>query len=366
MKRILLADDSITIQKVVELTFSEGDYQVVCVGNGAQALRKVQEVRPNIVLLDVIMPEKNGYEVCEQIKRNPATAGIPVLLLTGTFEPFDKKRADQVGADGHLTKPFESQVLVTRVEDLIAATPTLASDEAGGVMDIVSGGEVYHVDPGAEAAMRLTSTRPAAPAAPPSTPPAPEARATAPVPPAPSAGPDAGGAYVGFADVGFTQDRGDMIPEDFIQAGERTNATVRLRRDTVLPGIPPAGSGAGAGTADAIFGGAEESQFDMVDDATAPPIAPAAEPAAEWAPPPEAPPAETWAADEDPVRPAAAAPVAAAPMALSPEAIELIAEKVVQRISDRVVREIAWEVIPQVAEAVVRDRIRELEEKPTD
>ncbi|HEX9427185.1 MAG TPA: response regulator, partial [Candidatus Polarisedimenticolia bacterium] len=146
MKKILLADDSITIQKVVELTFSEGDYQVVCVSNGAQALKKVGESRPDIVLLDVIMPEKNGYEVCEQIKRNPATSSIPVLLLTGTFEPFDKKKAEAAGAQGHLTKPFESQVLVAKVEEMINATPRVSSAEAGG-MDVISGGDVYHVDP---------------------------------------------------------------------------------------------------------------------------------------------------------------------------------------------------------------------------
>ncbi|HKQ98790.1 MAG TPA: response regulator, partial [Candidatus Polarisedimenticolia bacterium] len=121
MKTILLADDSITIQKVVELTFSDGEYRVLCVANGAQALRKIAESRPDIVLLDVIMPEKNGYEVCEAMKADAATAAIPVLLLTGTFEPFDQRRADAAGADGHLTKPFESHTLVARVEELIAA-----------------------------------------------------------------------------------------------------------------------------------------------------------------------------------------------------------------------------------------------------
>ena len=148
MKTILLADDSITIQKVVELTFSEVDYRVVSVSTGGQALKKIAEVRPDIVLLDVIMPEKNGYEVCEQIKRSPATSGIPVLLLTGTFEPFDKKRADTAGANGHITKPFESQALVAKVEELIASTPSVAVDDEGGRMDIISGGEVYRVDPG--------------------------------------------------------------------------------------------------------------------------------------------------------------------------------------------------------------------------
>ena len=145
MKTILLADDSITIQKVVELTFSEADYRVVCVSSGGQALKKVSEMRPDIILLDVIMPEKNGYEVCEQLKRSPVTSGIPVLLLTGTFEPFDRKRADAAGANGHLTKPFESQVLVAKVEELIASTPSVAVDEQGGQMDIISGGDAKSI-----------------------------------------------------------------------------------------------------------------------------------------------------------------------------------------------------------------------------
>src|SRR6266850_3262222 len=67
-KKILLANDSITIQKVVELTFSDGDYEVIAVNNGAKAIQKLAEMRPDIILSDIIMPEKNGYEVCEYVK----------------------------------------------------------------------------------------------------------------------------------------------------------------------------------------------------------------------------------------------------------------------------------------------------------
>ena len=106
-KRILLADDSITIQKVVELTFSDGDYEVVAVNNGAKAIQKLAEMRPDIILSDIIMPEKNGYEVCEYVKSHPEYRTIPVVLLTGTFEPFDPDRADKAGCDAVVTKPFE-------------------------------------------------------------------------------------------------------------------------------------------------------------------------------------------------------------------------------------------------------------------
>ncbi len=118
-KKILLADDSITIQKVIELTFSDEDFDVVTVGNGRLAVEKVQEVRPDVVLCDIIMPEKDGYEVCDFIKRNPSLSHIPVLLLTGAFEPFDQERAARVGCDGFLAKPFEPETLIAKVKDLL-------------------------------------------------------------------------------------------------------------------------------------------------------------------------------------------------------------------------------------------------------
>jgi CheY-like chemotaxis protein len=125
-KKILLADDSLTIQKVVELTFSDSEYDLVCVSNGQRALERVQEVRPDLILADVVMPEKNGYEVCEAIKGDPATARIPVVLLTGTFEPFDRDRAERIGADAIVSKPFDSQQLLRQVEALLDRAPAEA------------------------------------------------------------------------------------------------------------------------------------------------------------------------------------------------------------------------------------------------
>jgi CheY-like chemotaxis protein len=125
-KKILLADDSITIQKVIELTFSDEDFDVVTVGNGRLALEKLPEVRPDIVLCDIIMPEKDGYEVCEQIKHSADYAHIPVLLLTGAFEPFDQDRATRAGYDGSLAKPFEPETLIAKVKELLSRAPSQA------------------------------------------------------------------------------------------------------------------------------------------------------------------------------------------------------------------------------------------------
>src|SRR3954465_1452850 len=129
-KKILLADDSITIQKVVELTFSDGDYDVIAVNNGAKAIQKLSEMRPDIILSDIIMPEKNGYEVCEYVKSHPELPNLPVVLPTGTFEPFDPDRAEKAGCDAVVTKPFESQSLIHKVEELIQQSQKMAASAA--------------------------------------------------------------------------------------------------------------------------------------------------------------------------------------------------------------------------------------------
>jgi CheY-like chemotaxis protein len=107
-RTLLLADDSPTIQKVVSLTF-EDELEVVAVSDGAQALRLLESATPpDILLADVWMPGPNGYELCEHVKRDARLRHIPVVLLVGTFEPFNEAEARRVGADTVLTKPFQS------------------------------------------------------------------------------------------------------------------------------------------------------------------------------------------------------------------------------------------------------------------
>lgn len=105
---ILLADDSPTIQKVLRLALSDSPYDLHVVDNGIDALRKVEEVRPNIVLADVLLPGKDGYRLCEEIK---VKFNIPVILLYGAFESIDENRLKQIGAEGSLKKPFATQEL---------------------------------------------------------------------------------------------------------------------------------------------------------------------------------------------------------------------------------------------------------------
>jgi CheY-like chemotaxis protein len=127
-KTLLLADDSVTIQKVVGISFANEDVVLLTVDNGDDAIARAREARPDLVLADVMMPGKDGYEVCEAIKTDRELRHVPVLLLSGTFEPFDEERARRAGADGHITKPFEAQALVDRVNELLARGAQSVSD----------------------------------------------------------------------------------------------------------------------------------------------------------------------------------------------------------------------------------------------
>jgi CheY-like chemotaxis protein len=146
--KLLLADDSVTIQRVIELTFADEDVKVTAVGDGQLAIDHIQSDRPDIVLADVGMPKHDGYEVAAFIKNDPALEHIPVLLLTGAFEPVDEERARAVRCDGVLAKPFEPQLLISRVKELLenaapraGAIPEDAAQDSAPAADVPAGGQ---------------------------------------------------------------------------------------------------------------------------------------------------------------------------------------------------------------------------------
>lgn len=124
-KTLLLADDSVTIQRVIELTFAHEDVHVVSVGDGQRAIEWMDSGRPDIVLVDVEVPEVDGYTVASHVKQSSRLKHVPVLLLAGAFEPIDEERLQSIGCDGVLVKPFEPQQLVTRVKTLLERTASL-------------------------------------------------------------------------------------------------------------------------------------------------------------------------------------------------------------------------------------------------
>jgi CheY-like chemotaxis protein len=132
---LLLADESVTIQRVMQLIFADQDVRVVAVGDGDQAIQRLDAAPPDIVLADTSIPGTNGYEVARYVKQSPRLAHIPVVLLTGAFEPVDHIRATEAGCDGVLAKPFEAQLVISRVRQLLTASqsaPAAADENMAG------------------------------------------------------------------------------------------------------------------------------------------------------------------------------------------------------------------------------------------
>jgi CheY-like chemotaxis protein len=407
-RKILLADDSLTIQKVVELTFSDSDYELVCVSNGLRAVEALDGERPDLVLADVVMPEKNGYEVCEAIKSNPSTARIPVVLLTGTFEPFDRERAERIGADAIVSKPFDSQQLLTQVEELLSRAP--ASSGATTAAIVAPRPEppppapppTAHEDPfdvGFQAEDFTGAFR--APAAAPTAekdlfadvaaqdpdkaveaieqehpalafgrgpfeavarpePPAP----AAPPPPPPGPGPSREPSWLEESGSRRRTTRSDIedekwvpetAPDDAFEFSSPEQASTAFTFETPKEGGAEEEEDTAAGAAPAREAAPAARQEEVVVDVPSTPVG-----GSDGAPP---------AHELESLAKSASIPELARMLTkelssggrLTDEEIERVAAKVVEKLSDRVIREIAWEVIPDMAEIVIKQRIKELE-----
>jgi CheY-like chemotaxis protein len=135
--KILLADDSVTVQKIITLTFSDEGADVSTVNNGEEAITRLRYLRPDLVMADVSIPGKDGYDICEFVKTHPDLKGTPVILLVPAFEPYDEERARRAGADYHLTKPFQSiRTLISTVKNLIESSgQTGQTGQTAGLRD---------------------------------------------------------------------------------------------------------------------------------------------------------------------------------------------------------------------------------------
>ena len=144
MPRILVADDNSNIQKMVGLALKDQGIDVIAVGNGEAAVRKIADLRPDLVLADVFMPVRNGYEVCKFVKDDSSLAHIPVILLVGAFDPLDEQEAQRVGADGVLKKPFvPPDPLISMVKSALqraSAAQTAAALTEKAAVPVMAGG----------------------------------------------------------------------------------------------------------------------------------------------------------------------------------------------------------------------------------
>ena len=156
MAKILVADDNSNVQKTVALALAELGVDVVSVNNGDAAVKKLADISPDLVLADIFMPVRNGYEVCEYIKKDSRFSHVPVVLLVGAFDPLDEREAQRVGADGILKKPFvPPDPLITMVKTLLeralgdrlvavaASKPAISvQSKAGGVANAIEDASV--------------------------------------------------------------------------------------------------------------------------------------------------------------------------------------------------------------------------------
>lgn len=361
--RVLVADDSPTIRRRATTTLSEAGYDVTCVEDGLAAWNLLQAETFTVLLADILMPGIDGYELCRRVKADERIGSLPVLLLRGTFEPWDQVKAVDAGADGYVTKPFDAEALLSTLGEVladIATTSSGASSPAPGASASDPGMDASEPDlPGpdtavlsdplpelaeaplldsaddaAEPVLDLLEPEPAnagfdvlevADAPPPETdePAAPLAALASSAPPA--------------LDVG----------DDPFGSPEPSDASPFEAPAQPLGGAPFQSAPADPVGADDPFGSFP------VEPAPADPL----DPLAELAP-------------AMPAAPVFGAPAPASPrLAVAPGGggdwddamIERLAERVAARLIGRDLEKIAWEVVPDVAEAIIRKRLSEIE-----
>ncbi|MGH2691497.1 MAG: response regulator [Actinomycetota bacterium] len=120
MKKLLIADDEEGVRTLVRMTLESGTFEILEAGNGLEALEMAREHRPELMLLDVMMPELSGFEVCRALKSDDSTTGIRIVMLTARTQESDHAEAADAGADGYLTKPFSPLVLLRKVDETFA------------------------------------------------------------------------------------------------------------------------------------------------------------------------------------------------------------------------------------------------------
>ena len=417
-RKLLLADDSITIQKVVTLTFADEGVEVVTASDGQEAIEKLKQSTPDVVLADAVMARVNGYEVCEYIKQDPKLKHIPVMLLVGSFEPFDEAEARRVGADDYVTKPFQSiRRLIDKVGGLVGGKRV---NDEGPTAELPTA-QLPHLEEEPAEPEKLTTEELEITTA--DTQPLPAVEklpefvaAQAAVAQQMAPGGDnrlrenqtmdnvsrgwerdrSLDTNEGLLDLGDVGRSADAVSDDFvldIDLAEFEPAdnveTSSSPRSFVEPQVSepspvdwgmkvgePAFAGSGVDTADLT-----ESQFAETREWPRPepevPVAFTQEAPVEVeveerrfervVDEPEAP---QPAVVPSSVAPSGVAPSGVAPSGqigvdqLSPEAIDAIARRAVEMLSEKAVQEIAWEVVPQLAELLIKRKLEEKESQP--
>lgn len=391
-RKLLLADDSITIQKVIGITFANEDVTLSIADNGDSAFEMAQSDHPDLVMADILMPGRNGYELCEAIKRDAQLGNVPVLLLSGTFEPFDEEKAKAAGADGWIAKPFESQALIEKVQKLLSLSPDqLARPKQAG--DVAPQPSVAPVEPApvftapepepvvsAAAQPDMWREQPAqeepvfeTPSL--DEPQEQEAYATASLPPLEEQATDAEASIWDEFSLEEQEVAGDDLPVQPlapemapVSAPDDEDILVLDEADIIeeeepSPQFEPSAADVAAQGAPAF---ALEVEAPLDEEVPVP----VEEPEQDWSAveEPELSPAEVQSSAPDESRFAGetgAQPSTAAPVMSQEQmtaVVERVAAQVVNRLAGSILEKIAWEVVPDLAESLIKDEIRKIKD----
>jgi len=127
--RILAADDEPDALELIQVNLKSAGYDVITAADGNEALRKVRSVMPDLILLDIMLPEMDGLEICKTLRREKATAAIPIIMLTARAAEIDRVLGLELGADDYMTKPFSPRELILRVKNVLRRA-NVGADEA--------------------------------------------------------------------------------------------------------------------------------------------------------------------------------------------------------------------------------------------
>ena len=387
--KVLLADDSVTIQKVVGIIFANEDYNLTIVATGDDAIRKAVEITPDVMLVDALMPGKNGYEVCREIRQNPKLRHVAILLMTGAFEVVDEEKNRLSGADEFIVKPFESQILIDATNRMIALTAQRAgasapsqavaqpappaSAAASSVDDVWASG--FDIEPVAEVRQEPVFAPPPVIQA-----------AASPTPVKATADDDLWGAFdmdafeespppvqiqtpVAAAPAGdfFSFESDTPKPVEPPVADEFVLDDVAVAAPQPLA-VPTATGFEPVGEAEIFFGDEETAPVEAIQKASMPAeddFSSISFDEPEPAPAPLVPPLPPVAETASPVSPVAPPvqpipqPLPAAP-AVSAAVDEAQLRALLSTVSREMIEKIVWEVVPDLAETIIKEEIRKL------
>jgi DNA-binding response OmpR family regulator len=408
-KRILIADDSVTIQKAFAMTFAGADDVTVSGARSAdEGLSLAQRAHPDLIIADGVMPGRSGYDLCASIKADPALRTVPVLILASTQQPYDAARGQKAGADGQLTKPWETNALMEKVREILrggapapapsahvpaappAAGRAAASLPAAAIDDDDEYGEIS-IDTGRDSVPTApTVARVRATTPPPAPPPASPGRISSPgmpaIPAAPAASPppSSGGSSPGM--------RPSLIPgmrPGAMPPGRPGTMPVRPTAAAPLPATAPPRPTAqpvgrtlmGVPAANIPIPGVMRPSMPGMPSVPSMPSMPTSVPMPPpAAPPPRQPtgpavPIDTRArvatppprqriATPPPPRQPIGTPVSHASVSASVEQkLATLSAKgpeyeAIAKLSREIIEQVVWEIVPELAEAIIREHVK--------